>query len=71
MFSREEAAEKHKTMKQKIEGYRPRRSEGETPPESPPEVFSIPPSGVSINTTSKTSTISITIFVIHFIPLIV
>ena len=44
---------------------------GETPPESPPEVFSIPPSGVSINTTVKTSTISITIFVIHFIPLIV
>ena len=30
-----------------------------------------PPSGVSINTTVKTSTISITIFVIHFIPLIV
>ena len=29
------------------------------------------PSGVSINTTAKTSTISITIFVIDFIPLIV
>ena len=40
-------------------------------PESPPVGSSIPPPEVSIITTVKTSTISITIFVIHFIPLIV
>ena len=71
MFSRRRRQRntKSETERQKAVAGEDRR--GETLPESPPEGSSIPTSGVSINITIKTSTISISIFVIHFIPLIV
>jgi hypothetical protein len=73
------AVEKHKTTKQRVRRLPPEKIGGgkrrrnrlrRAPPPSGVFIINIYSKNFSI-TTVKTSTISITIFVIHFIPLIV